>query len=315
MSSAAETPHLLSQLATLSDLARVRILRLLEREELSVGELARAMQLPQSTVSRHLKKLLGGHWISKRSEGTASLYRFSPADPGEAQSDLWALTTKQLGSSVSFDEDEARLNEVLAERKTDSKAFFGRHAGEWDQLRSDLFGEQFTSEALLSLIPHDIVIADLGCGTGNVSEAIAPQVRKVIAVDREQAMIDAAKKRLSGLQNVEFRLGELTAIPIEDSSVNVAIIFLVLHHLPDPALAIRESHRILAPGGMLMIVDMIAHERDSYRHTMGHLHLGFAEKDLKQWSKAAGFKSVRFRRLRPNTASKGPGLFVVTMEG
>lgn len=319
MPSPADQVPLLNRFATLTDMARLRILRLLDKEELSVGELARAVQLPQSTVSRHLKLLHESGWTVKRSEGTASLYRVAEQSLSPEARDLWALTRSQLaapsGSTPAFDHDDARLAEVLAERRTDSKSFFGRVGGEWDALRRDLFGESFTAEALLGMVAHDWVIADLGCGTGNATELLAPLVRKVIAVDREPAMLDAAKKRLSAasIHNVDFRLGELTDLPIDDAGLDAAMVLLVLHHVSQPEAAAVEIARTLKPGGVLLAVDMVTHDRRSYLHTMGHQHLGFDEKQVKGWAKAAGLKEVRYRRLRPSTASKGPGLFAATM--
>ncbi|MCZ6834509.1 MAG: metalloregulator ArsR/SmtB family transcription factor [Planctomycetota bacterium] len=313
MKSSEDSPPLLSWLSTLSDLARLRMLRLLEQQELSVGELARAMQLPQSTVSRHLKNLSDGVWITKRSEGTASLYRMAPDRISREAMELWTLTKQQLGSPPALEEDDARLDEVLAQRRTDSKSFFGRLGSEWDQLRRELFGDQFTLEALLSLLPGDSIVADLGCGTGNAAEFLAPQVMKVVAIDREPAMLEAAKKRLVKLKNVEFRLGELDALPLEDDSIDITLLLLVLHHIDDPVAVINEVARTLRPGGMALIVDMIAHDRESYRHTMGHVHLGFKESTVKSWVRKAGLRMNRFQRLRPDTRGKGPGLFVATM--
>ena len=305
---------LLNRLTTLNDAARLRILRLLDREELSVGELARALQLPQSTVSRHLKLLHDGGWIIKRSEGTASLYRLSESSLDDGVRQLWNLARTQLDSTPTFEHDDVRLAEVLADRRTDSRAFFGRVGGEWDHLRGELSGESFTAEALLGLIRNDWVVADLGCGTGNASEHVAPFVKKVIAIDREPTMLDAAKKRLSDVGNVEFRRGEMDRLPLKDGEVDAATVFLVMQHIERPDAVVREIQRSLKPGGLLLIVDMIAHDRESYRHTMGHRHLGFAEKDIKAWAKVVGMVDPRFRKLRPDTHAKGPGLFVATLQ-
>jgi SAM-dependent methyltransferase len=304
---------LLNRLTTLNDAARLRILRLLDQEELSVGELARSLQLPQSTVSRHLKLLYDGGWIIKRSEGTASLYRLSESSLDSAARDLWMLARAQLDTTPTFEHDDTRLAEVLAERRTDSKSFFGRVGGEWDHLRRELFGESFTTDALLGLLPSDWVVADLGCGTGNAAEQLAPYVKKVIAVDREPAMLDAARKRLAGLANVEFRQGELTHLPLKSNEVDAALVFLVLQHIEEPELAIKNIARTLKPGGSLLIVDMHTHDRESYRHTMGHRHLGFDERTVKSWAKHAGFGDVHYHRLRPDTQAKGPGLFAATL--
>ncbi len=313
MPSPADHVPLLNRFITLSDVARLRILRLLDSEELSVGELSKALQLPQSTVSRHLKLLHDAGWTTKRSEGTASLYRVAEQSLPIDMRELWMLARKQLGSTSTFEQDDARLAQVLAERRTDSKAFFGRVGGEWDQLRRELFGESFTAEALLSLVHNDWIVADLGCGTGNASQMLAPLVKTVIAVDREPAMLDAARRRLASFSNIEFRQGDLAQLPLRDQEIHAALLFLVLMYVDSPANAFAEIARSLIPNGMLLLVDMVAHNRESYRHTMGHVHLGFDEKQIKAWAKTAGMKDVHYRKLRPSTSAKGPGLFVATM--
>lgn len=315
MPSSADNLPLLNRLSTLTDAARLRILRLLDKQELSVGELSRALQLPQSTVSRHLKLLHDAGWTTKRSEGTASLYRLAHAALDPDMRELWQLARAQLGTTRTFGQDDARLEQVLAERRTDSRAFFGKVAGDWDQLRRELFGESFTAQALLSLVQHDWVAADLGCGTGNAAEQLAPLVKKVIAIDREPAMLDAARKRLAELRDgqVEFRQGELTKLPLRDGEIDLALMFLVLIYIESPEAALREVARALQPGGTALIVDLVPHDRESYRHTLGHVHLGFDERQLKAWAKSAGLKDVRYRHLRPDIDSKGPALFAATM--
>lgn len=304
---------LVNRLTTLSDMARLRMLRLLNREELSVGELARALQLPQSTVSRHLKLLHEGSWVIKRSEGTASLYRLVADALSPAAHSLWTLTSDQLGSGPTTQEDDSRLAEVLAERTADGRSFFGRLGADWDALRRDLFGDPFTDQALLALLDKRWVLADLGCGTGNAAAKLAPFVKTVIAVDREPAMLEAAKRRLEAFSNVDFRQGELHQLPIDNASVDAAMIFLVLHHLEQPLEAVREAARILRPGGALLIVDMVPHDREGFRHTMDHRHLGFSQETIESWAQATDLDDVRYVRLRPDTTAKGPGLFAATM--
>lgn len=317
-----DSARLLARLGALNDLTRLRMLRLLRREELSVGEVASALQLPQSTVSRHLKLLHEADWVRKRTVGTASFYHLDEPALGEAARALWTAASDMLGGGAVFEQDDNRLQGVLADRARDSKAFFGRIGGEWDELRDSLFGRGFTAEALLSFLQRDWIVADLGCGTGNAAEHVARFVRKIIAVDREPAMLDAARKRLASFDNVEFRQGELTKLPIKDRELHAAMIFLVLHHVPQPAEVVREAARCLKPGekgggegggGLLMIVDMVSHSREEYRHDMGHKHLGFSDRDVKQWSRGAGLTEVTYRRLVPDPEGKGPGLFVATM--
>ncbi len=303
---------LLRWFAVLGDPARLRLLRLLAAGELGVGELARIMQLPQSTVSRHLRLLHEGRWVVKRSEGTASLYRMDEAGPGGAARELWALARRQL-VGATFDEDDRRMAEVIAQRGTDSRAFFGRLGADWDRLRRELFGEAFTAEALLGLLDPAWIVADLGCGTGPAAELLAPVVSRVIAVDREPGMLEAARRRLKGLDNVEFRRGDLTALPIADAEIDGAVVLLVMVYLPEPQRAAAEMFRVLRAGGAGLIVDLAAHDRSSYRHTMGHEHLGFTEVQVRSWAQACGFGGVTWRALRPDTSAKGPGLFAATL--
>ena len=160
---------------------------------------------------------------------------------------------------------------------------------------------------------QDWVVADLGCGTGNGAALLAPFVGRIVAVDREPTMLDAARKRLRDVDNVEFMEGELDSLPLENGQFDAAMFFLVLHHQPDPMPALAEAARIVRPGGVILIVDMVAHDRENYRHTMGHQHLGFDEATVAGWAADAGLSPPRYRRLHPDTQSKGQGLFAATM--
>lgn len=313
MRDSTDTPNLLARLSTLSDMARLRMLRLLNRHELSVGELARALQMPQSTVSRHLKLLHDGGWLVKRQEGTASLYQlYRDALHPDARS-LWEVALKQLRHHPIYEEDDARLGEVLATRRGDAKDFFGRIGGEWDELRRELFGVHFTQESLLDLIDERWTIADLGCGAGHVVQVLAPLVRRVIAIDREPAMLEATGKLMDGIKNVDLREGELTELPVRPDEINAAVVSLVMHHIPDPKQVMREISRVLKTDGIALVIDMVAHDREEYRRTMGHHHLGFAAEDLEAWAESAKLKFVRYRRLRPDMTTKGPGLFAALL--
>ncbi len=299
----------LGWLATLGDVARVRTLRLLEREELGVGELARALQLPQSTVSRHLKPLFEQGWVSKRPEGTQSLYRMRAGDLAPGMRDLWRMSGEHLGARHVYGDDDARLAEVIAARRVDSRTFFGRIGGDWDELRRELFGAAFVPEALLGLLPADAVAVDFGCGTGEAAEWLAPVVGKVIAVDREQAMLAAARKRLKRFRNVEFRQGDLLSPPLKAGEAHLGVVMLVFHHADDPAAMLRAMAPCFRPGGALLVVDMVKHDRAAYQQSMGHRHLGFSEDELARFARGSGFSLRRFTRLRPDTHAKGPGVF------
>jgi len=298
--------------ALVGDPIRLRVIRLLEREELGVGEVARVLQLPQSTVSRHLKALLDARWAQRRHQGTAGLYRIETSALEETASALWMIARKQVAPS-QVASDDARLAGVLADRRTDSREFFGRVGGEWNALRRDLFGDAFAAEGLLSLMDPAWTVADLGCGTGDVAEQIAPLVKRVIAIDREPLMLEAARRRLADHRNVVFRRGELAELPIRAGEIDAAVIMLVLHHLPEPEAALRGCARVLAPGGRVLVVDMVRHDREIYARTMGHRHLGFDERDARAWVKGSGLTLRRWRPLRPDPIAKGPGLFAALL--
>jgi len=297
----------LARLAALSDRSRVRILLTLEQAELGVGELSRSLGMPQSTVSRHLKPLFELGFVNKRSEGTASLYRLNLVDP--AIKALWKSTCEQLGDAEDFADDAVRLRQVLLDRRIDSRSFFGRVGGDWQSIRRDLFGHGFSDDALLQLLPSEWVVADLGCGTGDAAERLAPVVSRVLAVDREPAMLTAAQRRLEAFSNIEFLEGDLLRLPIENASVDLAVLILVLHHQEDPAGIMRESARILKPEGRLLIVDMMSHDRTEFTEEMGHIHLGFDEDALVEWGVDANLVCMKHHRMRPMASGRGPALF------
>jgi SAM-dependent methyltransferase len=293
----------------LADPVRMRMLRLLEKSELGVGELAKALQLPQSTVSRQLKPLLDCGFVDRRTEGTASLCRVATAGMVPPGPELWALARAQFQGLVAAADDDARLATVVAERHRSGSAFFGRVGGEWDQVRRTLFGEHFGADALLALLDPGWTVADLGCGTGEATERIAPYVARVVAIDREPAMLSAARKRLAPLRNVEFREGDLRKIPAKEREFDAAVAMLVLHHVERPEEAVANAGRCLARGGRLLVVDMTLHDRREYLSTMGHLHLGFDRRACESWARAAGLSLARWTRLRPDIEGRGPGLF------
>lgn len=305
-------PPIVSWMESLADVTRARLLRLLERQELAVAELCAVLQLPQSTASRHLKVLADDGWISVRSEGTSRLYRLGADGLDPAARRLWALMREQIGATAAAEQDDQRLATVVAERQSRSRAFFSSAAGQWDRLRREMFGERFDLLALAALLDEDWTVADLGCGTGQISATLAPFVRRIIAVESSGAMLKAARRRLEGLDNVELRRGELEALPIDDASIDAAAIYLVLHHVPDPVAVLRETARALRPGGRLLLVDMFRHDRTEYQQQMGHVWLGFEPGQIETWLRQAGLERVRLRPLPPEPQGKGPALFAAT---
>jgi ArsR family transcriptional regulator len=298
-------------MASLADTTRSRILLLLERHELTVSELCTIVQLPQSTVSRHLKALADGDWIAARAEGTSNLYSMT-RDLDSAARRLWLLVREQVGASPTAAQDQRRLQAALAERRTKSQEFFTSSAGQWDRVRDELFGDRFHLAALAAFAQSDWTVGDLGCGTGQVSAALAPFVARVISVDGSAAMLQAARKRLHAFDNIDLRRGDLEALPIDDGRLDAATLMLVLHHVPEPERALADVARVLKPQGRAIIVDMLPHDRESYRQQMGHVWLGFSDEHVRRLFQEAGFEKVRVVAIPPDPRAKGPGLFVAT---
>ncbi len=302
-------------LASLSDPTRLRLVRLLEAEELAVGEISRVVQLPQSTVSRHLKVLGDAGWLQRRSEGTAGLYRVLCDDLGEQARGVWHAVRAHAHELPEAREDDRRLRAVLAERRIDSASFFGRVRGEWDQVRSELFGTRSTTLALLGLLPREWTIADFGCGTGATTLGLACFARRVVGVEQSPEMLAAARERTAGISNVELVQAPVEHTGLASASVDAAVCALVLHHVDEPSLALREMRRVLRAGrggGRVLIVDMVEHGREEYRRTMGHKHLGFSQGRVEELLREAGFTDRWWCALPPEGDARGPGLFVAT---
>lgn len=306
-------PVLLDHLAALTDPVRCRILLLLEQEELMVAELCTALQLPQSTVSRHLKLLADEGWVASRAEGTSRWYHLAIEEMGEGSGQLWAVVRGDVAASAEARDDSRRIKPILNRRRSRSQEFFDSSAGKWDEVRHQLFGDQADINALLALFDSDWVVGDLGCGTGRISGQVAPFVRKVIAVDESEAMLQAAREALHDVrQTVDVRAGSLQRLPIGDGELDVALLVLVLHYVNDPGAAIREAARTLKPGGKLLLVEMRPHGRTEYQQTMGHRWLGFEESTVRGWFDGAWLGGARFVSLAPDVEAKGPTLFVAT---
>jgi ArsR family transcriptional regulator len=298
----------------LADPTRLRLLRLLERHELGVVDLCDILQLPQSTVSRHLKVLSDQGWTLSRREGTTHLYRMILDELELPARRLWLLAREQTESWATLQQDELRLARRLAERQGDSEAFFAGAAGQWDKLRGELYGQGFTFTALLSLLPADYVVADLGCGTAPVAAQLAAHVKQVIAVDNSAAMLKAARKRLDtlDLDNVDLRRGDLARVPIDNATCDAALLLLVLSYVPEPDVVLAEMARLLKPGGRAVLVDLLPHDRADFRRVMQQQNMGFEPGDLTAQMERAGFQNIQVRPLPPEPQAKGPALFVAT---
>jgi len=289
-------------LSALSEPVRARILALVEVEELGVKELQDTLQLPQSTISRHLKVLVDRGLVQRRSAGTQSLVRIASLDAPTTA--IWQSVTASLGNVREA--DLARMRTVLSLSRADGEDFFGRHASRWDALREDLFGHDFVLPTLLALL-DDVTVADLGCGTGAMLAALSGV--RAIGVDREPAMLEVARKRVP---DADLRCGRLDDLPIEDDELDAALLVLVLHHVEDLGLVFSELRRVLKPWGRAIVLDMVEHDRAEFRRTMGHKHLGFSVERLV--ALAGGLRLASHVALKRGEGALGPGLQLLVFE-
>src|SRR5215510_2175315 len=235
---------ILEHMSALADPTRCRMLMLLEKQELTVTEIGTVLQMPQSSVSRHLKTLADDNWVVSRRDGTSRFYAMSTGDeldPGAKR--LWPIIREQVAPTSAAGQDDRRLRGVLARRRAKSQEFFASAAGDWDRLRGDLFGDTFYLWGVLGLIDPTLVVGDLGCGTGQLTDTIAPYVQRVIAVDASADMLDAARRRLADVHIVELRQGELESLPVDSGELHAAMLSLVLHYSPEPPRALTEVAR------------------------------------------------------------------------
>ncbi len=312
MNTTTEAGHVLDSMDALADVTRSRLLLLLEEQELTVSELQAVLQQPQSTVSRHLKIMGTAGWVVSRGQGTSRWYSVDHDRLHPTAARLWQAIKADVQTLTPAVHDQERLRSVLTARRTTSKTFFSSSAGEWDALRRELFGANAELTGLLALLDDRWVVGDLGCGTGQIAASIAPFVHRVVAVDDSAAMLKAAEVRLSDFDNVEIRQGELEDLPVDDDRLDVAILFLVLHHIIEPERVIAQAHRALRPGGRLLVVDMMPHDREEYRKDMGHAWQGFSDDVLSAWMTDAGFEPRSYHPLPAEPSATGPVLFAAT---
>ncbi len=314
MPSTTSPEAVLRWMATLADPSRVRLLRLIDQEELGVSDLCTVVQMPQSTVSRHLKVLGDEGWTVHRREGTTHRYRMVLDELTPGQRGLWLLAREQTEGWAALAQDAVRLKACLAARADDPETFFAGAARDWDRTRDALYGRGFSHDALLALVPDDWTVADLGCGTGSLTRALSPRVRRVVGVDNSPAMLEAARSGTRGLDNVQIKPGGLTDLPLDDGSCDATLCVLVLAYLDDADVdrALAEMARVLRPGGRSVVLDLLIHDREDFRRGTGQRNLGFDPGDLGVRMAAAGLAAARLQPLAPDPAATGPALLLAT---
>ncbi|MCC6681549.1 MAG: metalloregulator ArsR/SmtB family transcription factor [Phycisphaeraceae bacterium] len=303
---------LLHWMGSLADATRLRLLGVLERNELGVSDLCHILQLPQSTVSRHLKLLGDEAWLTSRRQGTTNLYHMALGELSRSQARLWRLVRQQTRDWATFNQDQLRLTRQLRRQQRGSRDFFAGAAGQWDQTRKQMYGEGLTNHVLLGLLPAEWTVADLGCGTGLVTAELARRMKQVIAVDVSQAMLEAARKRTEGLSNVELHHGALESLGLDDGCCDAAVMVIVLSYVAQPRRVLEQMRRILRPGGRAVVVDLMRHDRDDFRRQMNQRCLGFEPGQLTVMLQESGLTAVACHPLPPEQQAKGPALLLAT---
>ena len=282
----------LKSLRALSDPTRLRIVALLERDELSVAELQEITRLGQSRISTHLGLLADCALVKSRRDGKRTFYKLNPQADSVAN-EFIQLAIRGAKELPEQGHDEINLKRVLTRRKEQAQVYFNQVAGRFDRVYGPGRSWQAFGHLLLRILPP-LVVADLGAGEGLLSELLARRCKKVIAVDNSEKIVEfgAAKAKKNGLKNLEFRQGDLQNPPIEPNSVDLVVLSQALHHAEIPAAALRSAYKILKPGGQILLLDLLKHSFEKARELYGDRWLGFAESDLHRWMEEAGFKKI-----------------------
>jgi ArsR family transcriptional regulator len=285
-----------SLLKVLADPTRLRILALLEREELRVGELSQALEMSQSRVSNHLRLLREAGLLEERHAGSSTYLRQAAAAPGhDVAARLWGTLRDELASLPEHASDLRRLEAVIEDRERSSADFFDRVARDWDKIGVDFESGQARQRAAALLLPPGLVLADVGSGTGYMARGLLGLARKVICVDRSRAMLQEARERLArtpGPTEVELRLGDLDALPLADEEVDGLVAGMVLHHVPRLQGPLAEMLRVLRPGGTAVVLELAPHHEEWMHETHGDRYLGLEREAVRGAFERAGFVDV-----------------------
>ena len=283
---------ILKSLRLLADPSRVRIVLLLEREELSVAELQEILAMGQSTISTHLSQLKQAGIVEDRRTGKNILYRLKVFGNGTQQQVLEVLrhAVKEIPEAA---EDREALRLALRRRQDRVRAYFDELAGKFGRQYVPGRSWQGLAETFLMVMPP-LVIADLGAGEGTVSQLLARRAKKVIAVDNSEKMVEfgAELARAHRVKNLEYRLGDLEDLPVKKGEADVAFFSQSLHHAQHPARALAEAFRIVKPGGRVIILDLLKHHFEEARALYADVWLGFSEVDLRRMLTDAGFDNI-----------------------
>lgn len=278
----------------LADVTRLRLMGVLSTGEFTVQELTAVLSMGQSRVSRHLKILSDAGILSVKRQGTWAYYRLK--GDNKFFLEIWPVMERSLNTLAQWEQDLERVSEILDSRRRRSLEFFDRNARQWDDFTRNLLLVPSYLDALLSEIPECRMIVEVGVGTGNVLSVLSRKAPRIVGVDHSPAMLEEAHFKVSqeGLAGIEFRLGEMSHLPVGDNEVDCLLLNMVLHHAAQPELVFQEAYRILSPGGRLVIADLQRHDQDWVREKLADQWLGFERTELDNWLDGAGFCRARF---------------------
>lgn len=306
------TTDLVSALKAAAEPTRLRILLLLAAGELNVKDLTLILGQSQPRISRHLKLLAEAGLVERFREGSWVYFHISDRSAGGRLA--LRLVADVAAGEEGVRRDRERADSLKRERENTAQSFFERHAADWDRIRALHVSEDQVEAAMRDTLgkgPFDVFV-DLGTGTGRTLELFEPRYARGLGIDVNQAMLAYARAKLvkTGNAKTQVRHGDLYALALPDRKADAVVMHQVLHFLSDPALAIREAARVLAPGGKLLIVDFAPHDLEFLRESQAHERLGFSHAQVEQWCRDAGLEPKRVRDLVPKTTGTATQLTV-----
>lgn len=280
-------PSILNSLKLLADPTRLRLVLLLAEQDLSVAELQEILGMGQSRISTQLAQLKREGLVLDQRSGKNNIYS------GRLNGELLSIARKAGRELEDRERDLASLRHILRKRKDQARAYFDELAGKFGRHYVPGRSWKALAEGLLKILNYETV-ADLGAGEGTLAQLLAQRAKKVIAIDHSKKMVSFGEKlaREHGLDNLEYRLGDIEKPPIDDESVDLALLSQALHHAAYPERALRETHRILKPGGRLVVLDLLQHTFEQARELYADTHLGFAEVEIAELLEKVGFKEI-----------------------
>lgn len=272
----------------LADPLRLRLLDVLSRGELTVQNLTTLLGLGQSKVSHHLKILCEAGILAVKPQGTWNYYRIVEDEPLFRL--IWPEIRARIDSLPQHRNDMTALVAFREQRRQQNLQFFEEHARDWDDLAQNILPTPAYLPQLLAKIPPAAELAELGVGTGSLLPEMASRCKRLVGIDHSSAMLAEAGRRLSESgHSCDLRLGELTHLPLADAELDVVLMNMVLHHLPQPGDVLKEAGRVLKPDGLIVIADLQRHQQDAVRSSMADVWLGFEKNELVDWLTGAGF--------------------------